>query len=430
MMESRQRVCADIDKGALQLIAEHRQALFGKARKLGLGEDEADELVIRTIDRAIRKIDTYAGRGNIRTWMSEILENIFRNDHRSPVARGTSAVDADTLESCVGADNRTIEEIERNSDCDIVREAIRQLDPEYRKVVALYYYNELTLREIAAFMNSSTSSVSRKLEVGRRILAAKLEGRLGGARRSLAAVAAALLAGGAAWGLWTAVGRRGGEERTAGRTVVTAVPFECGLPSTGFGAVEGLIAGEARAFSFEPYTNQTEGVACRALGWEVWRTDPATGLDLTRLASGDGDSCAYMPSEAPSETRFVWLLEVSYLVTASAGPGGTVKPSSQWVRRGMPAAVEARADVGWRFADWQTTAGNADRDATFMESVECPLVLSARFEQANSQFVGSTSDPQGCPMMNVLLRGQTRYSDRQGFGRRLATLRAWGGVCQ
>lgn len=188
-------------------------------------------------------------------------------------------------------------------------------------------------------------------------------------------------------------------------------------------------AGEAHRFSFEPYTNQTAGVACRALGWEVWRIDPATGLDLTRLASGDGDSCAYMPSEAPSETRFVWQLEISYLVTASAGPGGTVRPSSQWVRRGMPAAVEARADVGWRFADWQTTAGNADRDAIFAESVECPLVLSARFEQANSPFADSTSDLQGCPMMNVLLRGQTRYSDRQGFGRRLAMLRARGAVC-
>lgn len=95
----------------------------------------------------------------------------------------------------------------------------------------------------------------------------------------------------------------------------------------------------------------------------------------------------------------------------------------------MPAAVEARADVGWRFADWQTTAGNADRDAIFAGSVECPLVLSARFEQANSPFADSTSDLQGCPMMNVLLRGQTRYSDRQGFGRRLAMLRARGAVC-
>ena len=88
----------DIHEGAIQLMAEHRGYLFAKAKQLCGNETDADELVIRTIDQAIRKIHTYSGKGDILSWMMSILVNLHRNDHRNPVVQGTVAVDGPVLE--------------------------------------------------------------------------------------------------------------------------------------------------------------------------------------------------------------------------------------------------------------------------------------------------------------------------------------------
>ena len=180
----------DIHEGALQLMAEHRAQLFAKARSLCDSDDEAEELVILTIDKAIRKINTYSSEGDILSWMATILENLHNDAHRSRIVRGTVAVEADALERCAGADWSTVEQILTNSDHDVLRMAIQQLDPEYRRLVAMYYFNELSLGEIAALINSSTSTVSRKLEVARKILFAKLKTKLG--KKPFAVIAAIL----------------------------------------------------------------------------------------------------------------------------------------------------------------------------------------------------------------------------------------------
>ena len=184
------RIHNDIHEGALQLMAEHRDQLFARARPLCDSDDEAEELVILTIDKAIRKIGTYTGDGDILSWMTTILVNLHTDEHRSRIVRCTEVVDPAKLEQYAGADWSTDEQILRNPDRDVLIEAIKQLDPEYRRLVALYYFNELTLREIAALLNSSTSSVSRKLEIARKILFAKLEKKLG--KRPFAVLAALL----------------------------------------------------------------------------------------------------------------------------------------------------------------------------------------------------------------------------------------------
>ena len=199
----------DIHEGALQLMAEHRVQLFAKAKSLCDNEDEANELVIRTIDQAIRKIDTYSGEGDILSWMMAILENLHNHDWRSPVVRGTTVLDGDELEKLVGADWSTDEQILKNSDGEAVRTALRQIDPEFKRLVLMRYYDEFTLREIANVLNMPISTVGRRMQMALRILAGKLEAEFSKAKPKLASLGVFLLAGSlfgaAAWGVVEAV---------------------------------------------------------------------------------------------------------------------------------------------------------------------------------------------------------------------------------
>ena len=92
----------DIHEGALQLLAEHRDQLFARARSLCDSDDEAEELVILTIDKAIRRIRSYSGEGDVLSWMMKILVNLHNDEHRSRVVSGTRAVEAAELERYAG----------------------------------------------------------------------------------------------------------------------------------------------------------------------------------------------------------------------------------------------------------------------------------------------------------------------------------------
>ena len=192
----------DLEKGALRLMTEYRARLYADALRLCDNAADAEDLVERTFAKAIGKIDLYKEDHNLYGWMKTIMGNLRRDDLDHPVARGTVPVDEVTLEQYAGADDSTMEQLMRNSDHDALREAINELDPEYRQSVAMYYFSELSLKEIASFLDSSTSSVSRKLQIARKILAAKLSARLGKARKPVAVLAALLLSLATAFGAW------------------------------------------------------------------------------------------------------------------------------------------------------------------------------------------------------------------------------------
>ena len=180
----------DMERGARRLITEYRARLFSDAVRLCENMTDAEDLVSQTFAKVVNSLDSYKEDDNFYGWMKTIMINIRRNDLARPVARGTVPVDAATLARYAGADTSTDEQILVHSDHDALREAIGELDPEYRQLLAMYYFNELTLKEIASFLRSSTSSVSRKLELSRRILAAKLQSRLG--KKPLAVILVAL----------------------------------------------------------------------------------------------------------------------------------------------------------------------------------------------------------------------------------------------
>ena len=190
----------DLEKGVLRLMTEYRARLFVDAVRLCEDNAAAEDLVSRTFSKAIFNLDSYKEDDNLYGWMKTIMVNIHRNDLARPVARGTTPVSSDALEMYAGADNGTDEQILKNSDHDVLREAIDQLEPEYRKMVSMYYYNELSLKEIASFFQTSTSSVSRKLEIARKIIAAKVGNQIG--KKPVAILLAVFLGIGMLWGAW------------------------------------------------------------------------------------------------------------------------------------------------------------------------------------------------------------------------------------
>ena len=182
----------DLEKGALQLMVEYRERLNREAIKLCGDQAKAEDLVLRTIERVLAKADTYKDDINLYAWMVTIMENIHKNDMKRPVVRGTTAVETDKLEEYAGADWSTDEEILKNSDSEALRKALSGLDPKYHQALLLRYYQDFSVKQIAAILQLPLGTVCRRLQIAHGILAGKLKSEFGKAKKPLAVLAALL----------------------------------------------------------------------------------------------------------------------------------------------------------------------------------------------------------------------------------------------
>ena len=77
-----------VERAFAEAVREHEALLVGLARRLCGNHADAADLVHDTYERALRGWARYADRGNLRSWMVAILNNLFidrcRKTRRTP----------------------------------------------------------------------------------------------------------------------------------------------------------------------------------------------------------------------------------------------------------------------------------------------------------------------------------------------------------
>ena len=158
-------------------FSSYMDGLYGYAVVLTRDRTIASDLVQETYVRALKAKDSLRADSNIKSWLFTILRNIWLNELRQ---RKTSpkVVELDVDESIaeVAVENAKdpheayVSKIER----DQVREAIQQLPAEFREIIILREYEELSYQEIASLLNCPPGTVMSRLARARTKLRALL----------------------------------------------------------------------------------------------------------------------------------------------------------------------------------------------------------------------------------------------------------------
>ena len=136
---------------------------------VGLGDAAlAEDAVQETFLRAYRALFAFRGECSAKTWLYRIAVNVCRNMKRSWWWRHVDrAVEIDNLPEA-GAAFATED--------DSLLQAVCALPLRQREVILLYYYQDMNMAEIAKTLNTSVSTVSRRLDAARKTLLRQLEG--------------------------------------------------------------------------------------------------------------------------------------------------------------------------------------------------------------------------------------------------------------
>ena len=119
----------------------------------GLAEDATQE----TFLKAYKALDSFRGESSEKTWLMRIAMNTCRDMKRSAWFRYMDrSVEIERLPQ----PERAFAFME----ADDLTQAILKLPTKYKEVVLLYYYQDMTLREIAGVLDLSASTVQKRIK--------------------------------------------------------------------------------------------------------------------------------------------------------------------------------------------------------------------------------------------------------------------------
>ena len=145
---------------------EYLDSLYRYALMLTRNPAEADDLVQETYLRAIQAFSRLREDSNVRAWLFTILRNLRLNAIRK-VRTGPRLVqddkDGDMMDDLTGNSPDPHELLEKGEDIQRVRFAIEELSPEFREILLLREFEELSYQEIATVLRCPIGTVMSRL---------------------------------------------------------------------------------------------------------------------------------------------------------------------------------------------------------------------------------------------------------------------------
>jgi len=147
-------------------LNQYLDGLYGYAVVLSRNRAEAEDLVQETCLRALRGMNCLRAEASAKSWLFTILRNIWLNQlrqrRRAPAMVELASDEGVAIEPADAAQDPHAEYVTR-MERDQVRIAIQKLPVEFREIIILREYEELSYQEIAAVLDCPAGTVMSRL---------------------------------------------------------------------------------------------------------------------------------------------------------------------------------------------------------------------------------------------------------------------------
>ena len=181
-MEIWEEIKADPNAGAKRLVVEYGDRLYDAAVRLCLDENIAQELVSRTLLRAIERIGLFQGGSTLYTWLYTILVNFWRMELRK--RKSEKVTFTDDLPDRPDESPDPFEALAAKADAQAIREAVGRLPAMYRVVTVFRYFEDMTVPEIASVVGIPEGTVKFRLHKAKAMMRRQLAQTIGASAAS------------------------------------------------------------------------------------------------------------------------------------------------------------------------------------------------------------------------------------------------------
>ncbi len=168
--------------------ADYRPALYAAARVYLREEAEARDLADSLLAELFgldatrpgrnSRLAYFHGRSSLRTWLRAVLYQRFVDEYRRQ--RRLEPLPEEAAQPAAAASSLSAEDDRRYARClgEALEAALRELAPRDKLLLAYYYLQSLTLKQIGRLLGEHEATVSRELQALRGLLRKRIEGHL------------------------------------------------------------------------------------------------------------------------------------------------------------------------------------------------------------------------------------------------------------
>lgn len=190
-----------------ELMELYQRRVFALCFRFLNHREEAEDIALDTFTQVFKSIDTFRGDSKLSTWLFRVAVNLCKNRKKRHARRHQSShqgLDSVAESSFSAAEGVVVGSVERPDELvegmrmeAIVKRAIMEIDPEFRRLVILRDVEDLSYEEIAEVTDLPKGTVKSRIHRGRAQLKERVERILaGGAPKSSASPSTTPLASG------------------------------------------------------------------------------------------------------------------------------------------------------------------------------------------------------------------------------------------
>jgi len=180
-----ERLIAGHDAALNDLMERHAKPVFHFLCRMLGNEDDANDLAQETFVRVFKSRGSFRAAQNFSTWLFTIAANLARNHFRWRARHPNISLDAQnpeteqSLGSTLPANNPAPNEQALTAErAKAVRLAVSKLPEDLREAMVLCEWEERSVAEAAAILETTPKAVESRLYRARQILRARLKGWL------------------------------------------------------------------------------------------------------------------------------------------------------------------------------------------------------------------------------------------------------------
>lgn len=146
------------------------QLAFSYVKNKELAEDLTQEIFVK----CYRSLHTFGGKAKFRTWLWRIAANHCRDYLKSWYNKNVITSDYQPIYDSVPSES-VEETIIQGEQDDQLAAAVMELPVDYREVIYLFYFEEMTIKEISSVIEVKENTIKTRLKRAKELLKQKLE---------------------------------------------------------------------------------------------------------------------------------------------------------------------------------------------------------------------------------------------------------------
>ena len=163
------------DKAAFgELVDRYEAKLARYARKFLANRDDVNDLVQEVFIKAYCNIQSFDASRRFSPWIYRIAHNEFVNALKKLRRNALSFIDFDLFFPRLAAKETADFEANKNDLRQTLDQYLNRLDAKYREPLVLYYFQDLSYKEIADILHIPAATVGVRLQRGKAMLRKKI----------------------------------------------------------------------------------------------------------------------------------------------------------------------------------------------------------------------------------------------------------------